>query len=284
MEKTLIGKNDYFFLKNDESKELESHCNNLCTVKNSLSRYNKYIDKFYITVFPDKSYIYKEYLPNNYEAKYRPALLKYQSFFNNRLFDTYDILKNIADTYYKTDTHINLNGAYQVYINFVKNINRLYKLDLPIKEIKIECKKDVILSELNIGLGDLTWDMNKGTQVLNNIYDNYYFSNDIIQIYYGTNKYNIIFYDYDLVDKCNEVNDKVIEWNILSNYILYKVNEDALDKRVVIFYDSLLLSTMGIYITMFKEVYMIKNVYDNILINKLNPDYIFEFRIERFLI
>lgn len=29
VEKTLIGKNGYLFLKNDESKELEIHCNNI---------------------------------------------------------------------------------------------------------------------------------------------------------------------------------------------------------------------------------------------------------------
>jgi len=110
MEKTLIGKNDYLFLKNDESKELDIHCNNLCLVKSDLLRYSKNINKFYITIFPNKSYIYKDYLPDNYKAKYRPSLLKYKSFFNNRLFDAYEILKNIDDTYYKTDTHINLNG------------------------------------------------------------------------------------------------------------------------------------------------------------------------------
>jgi len=140
-----------------------------------------------------------------------------------------------------------------------------------------------ILAKLQIGLGDLTWDMNKGTQILNNVFDNYYSSNELIQIYYGTNKYNIIFYDYNLVDKSDEINDNIIEWNILSKYILYKRNEDALNKKVVIFYDSLLLSTLGLYITMFKDVYMIKNVYDNKIIDKINPDYIFEFRVERFL-
>ena len=32
MNKTLIGKNDYLFLINDSSKELEIHCNNLNVV------------------------------------------------------------------------------------------------------------------------------------------------------------------------------------------------------------------------------------------------------------
>jgi len=34
---------------------------------------------------------------------------------------------------------------------------------------------------------------------------------------------------------------------------------------------------------MFEEVYMIKNTYDETLVDKINPDFVFEFRVERFL-
>jgi len=35
---------------------------------------------------------------------------------------------------------------------------------------------------------------------------------------------------------------------------------------------------------MFSEVYMIKSAFNNKIIEKINPDYIFEFRVERFLL
>jgi hypothetical protein len=282
MEKTLIGNNGYLFLKNDDSRELEVHCNNLCLVINDLSRFQKYIDKYYITIFPDKSYIYKQFLPSNYQAQYRPGLLKYKSLLNDKLFDAYDILKNIDNPYYKTDTHINLNGAYSVYINFIEKINLHYSFDIPVKDIKIK-NKNVILSELNIGLGDLTWESNKGNQELDNILDTYYYSDELIQIYCQNNNQDIVFYDKNLINKSDKIIDKIIDWYIISDHILYKKNNNTINKKVIIFYDSFLLSTLSLYLTMFYEVYMIKDVYNTNIIDKINPDLIFEFRVERFL-
>ena len=54
--------------------------------------------------------------------------------------------------------------------------------------------------------------------------------------------------------------------------------------KVLIFYDSFLLNMIPIYIELFNEVYLIKKVYNNELIQLINPDYIFEFRVERFLL
>jgi hypothetical protein len=283
MEKTLIGKNGYLFLKNDDAREFDVSCNNICLVKYPLDRYNKYLDKYYITVFPNKSILCKQYLPDNYDAKYRPGLLKYKEYFKDRLFDSYNILKDFNESYYKTDTHMNLNGSYQVYINFVRNINNLYNLNIPIKILKIECMQNINLNELNLSIGDLTWDINKGTQVLESTLDNHYFSNDLIQVYCQKNDNNITFFDYSLVDKTNDINDQVINWPIISNHILYKLNKESIKKKVVIFYDSFLLSTIWLYLTMFEEVYMIKNIYDETLVDKINPDLLFEFRVERFL-
>ena len=69
---------------------------------------------------------------------------------------------------------------------------------------------------------------------------------------------------------------------LLSNNIIYKKNINKSNK-VVIFYDSFLLKIMAIYLEMFEEVFMIKTNYSNHIINKINPDYVFEFRVERFL-
>jgi hypothetical protein len=287
MEKTLIGKNNYLFLKNDESRELDIHCSNLCLVNTNLYRFQKYIHKYYITVFPDKSLIYKNYLPDLYDAKYRPGIAIYKSFFNEKLFDTYEILKDLDDSYYKTDTHINIKGAYLVYCNFVKNINNLYNLKIPINNLEIKCIQNINLNDLNLGIGDLTWDENKGSQIIESILDNYYYSKDIIEIYCRKNNIGIQFFDYELNNKTSEFDDKIIDWNIISKYILYKKNENITSndscKKVLIFYDSFLLSTLWLYLTMFSEVYMIKCAYNSLLIDKINPDFIFEFRVERFL-
>jgi hypothetical protein len=58
-----------------------------------------------------------------------------------------------------------------------------------------------------------------------------------------------------------------------------------LDKKhkVIVFYDSFLISTMYLYLKMFAEVYLIKDMYNVKLIEKLKVDFVFEFRVERFL-
>jgi len=53
---------------------------------------------------------------------------------------------------------------------------------------------------------------------------------------------------------------------------------------IVIIYDSFLLPTLWLYLRMFEEVYMSKHIFTESIIDKINPDYVFEFRIERFLI
>ena len=74
----------------------------------------------------------------------------------------------------------------------------------------------------------------------------------------------------------------MVDWNIVSKYMIYKKN-NLKNFKVIIFYDSFLLNILPLYMELFNEVYMIKNVYSNQLIEMINPDYIFEFRVERFL-
>ena len=285
MNKTLIGKNGYLFLINDEGQELQIHCNNLNKVSDpKLSRYK--LNNFLIIVFPNKSLQLKQYLPDNYIVKYRPALEIYKKKFQEKILDTYEILKNEDEIFYKTDTHMNLKGAYIVYCNFVKQINKLYNLKLVTKIINVE-KKICILNELPIGIGDLTWRLNLGDQKLDNIYDTYYFSNDIIQFYNSykiENKNNIRLLTYDLIDATQELEEKkvVLHWEIISKYIIYKnTNNNA--NKILIFYDSFLINTLSLYLDLFENIYFVKNIYDNNIINKIKPTYVFEFRVERFL-
>jgi len=82
--KTLIGKENILFLINDESEELKVHCENLLKIQDTtLSRY---IHKnTYIFVYPNKSLIYKDYLPNEYVVQYRPAIEIYKNKFKNKI-------------------------------------------------------------------------------------------------------------------------------------------------------------------------------------------------------
>jgi hypothetical protein len=288
MNKTLIGKNGYLFLINDSANELKVHCENLLLVQDkTLSRYN--ISKFFLVVFPNKSLIYKKYLPDNYNIKYRPAFVIYKNKLQKNILDGYKILKHETDTYYKTDTHINLKGNYIIYNEFINRINILFNLNINPKKINIS-RTTCQLTSLNQGIGDLTWSQNLGDQHLDNTIDNYYFTNDFECFY---NKYvikndsEIRFLNYELIDETMalENQNEFAHWNIISKYIIYKKNSNSLPKmKVIVFYDSFLLNILPLYLELFYEIYMIKEVYDNKFINLINPDYVFEFRAERFLL
>jgi hypothetical protein len=285
MNKTLIGKNGYLFLINDSCEELKVHCNNLNKVSDlKLSRYQ--FNNFFIVVFPNKSLQLKQYLPDNYIVKYRPALEIYKKKFQEKMLDAYEILKNEDEVFYKTDTHMNLKGDYIVYCNFIKQINKLYKFNLVPKIITIE-KKICILSELGLAIGDLTWPSNLGNQHLDDINDTYHFSNDIMPFYNSykiQNNSNIRFLNYDLIDKTQEleINQEFLNWNIISKYIIYK-NTNNNSCKILIFYDSFLTNTLPLYFDLFENIYFVKNVYDNNIINKIKPNYVFQFMVERHL-
>lgn len=281
--KTLIGKNSVLFLINDSSKELEVHCDNLNLVSDPiLSRYT--FKNYFLFIYPNKSLIYKDFLPDKYVVKYRPAFNIYKSIFKDKLIDLYEILKNINDVYYKTDTHINIKGNYIVYEYFIKFLNQKLNLKIIPKNIElnvINCE----LNTCNVGIGDLTWDCNLGKQILLDKTDNYYY-NDILDFYCKykiQNDSSIRFLTYRLEDKTELLEDKIVDWNIISEYIIYNKNNNLSCLKIIIFYDSLLLSMVKLYLEMFNEIYLVKNVYSNELIDLINPDFVFEFRVERFL-
>jgi hypothetical protein len=119
MNKTLIGKNNYLFLHNDNCEELKIHCENLIKINDlTLSRYT--FNNYILFVYPNKSLIYKNFLPDEYDIKYRPALDIYKNKFKNNIIDLYDILNTYKNVYYKTDTHINIKGNYIVYKYFIR--------------------------------------------------------------------------------------------------------------------------------------------------------------------
>lgn len=282
--KTLIGKNNILFLINDSAEELKVHCENLLKIYDiNLSQYT--FKNFILFVYPNKSLIYKNYLPDEYKIKYRPALDIYKNKFKDNIYDLYEILKYDSDLYYKTDAHINHKGNYIVYKYFIEIINIKLKLNIKPKELILDykiCK----LKSLPYGIGDLTWEINSQNLTLNDINDYFYFNDEITwfyNIYKIKNENNIRFLNYNLIDNTENIENELVTWYIISKYIIYIKNTNTIPLKIIIFYDSFLLHILPLYFYLFNEIYFIKNIYSNELINLINPDYVFEFRVERFL-
>ena len=78
---------------------------------------------------------------------------------------------------------------------------------------------------------------------------------------------------------------KSLYWDDIKHLIIHSKNENINNNiKVVIFYDSFLASTLNLYTELFNEVYMIKNIFNAKFIEYINPDFVLEFRIERFLL
>lgn len=284
--KTLLGKNNYLFLQNDSSDELNIHLNNKDLISNTnINIYLKYTDKLLLIIIPGKPIIYKDYLPFENINIYRPGFEKYKLMLNNNVLDTLDCLENI-ESFYKTDTHPNLLGIYQVYKKFINTINTQFNFKIDILNINIEYK-ECELSQLGLGIGDLTWPSNKGELILDSIQDRYYYSNDINTIY---NKYiindnkELQLLDYNLNNITSNFNNKILGWSEISNNIIYYNNLKCNNKfKAIIFCDSFITQFVELFIYTLSETYIIKNTFNEELIEKIKPDYIFEFRAERFL-
>jgi hypothetical protein len=297
MIKTLIGKDDYLFLINDSNKELDIHVNGYTTVcQDSFKKYEKYLDKFLLFIYPDKSYHLKKFLPDNIISKYRPGYLLYKEYFKDKIFDFTEILKHIEEPFYKTDTHINFLGGYYVNYYFIEQINIFFNMNIFFKKLDIK-KKNMCLLDLKLGIGDLLFKENIGDLVINNNIDTYYYNYDIPYFYtkYLIDNNEKIIYDNTKIFFIKIENNKVVDyttklvgnystWDINSKHIIFVENESIKNNnKILIFYDSFLLHSMQLYFNLFKYTFFSKTCFSHEIIETLNPDYIFEFRVERFL-
>jgi len=290
MPKTLIGKNNYLFLINDSSNSLEVHTNPIINETNiyQFNRYDEYIinKNILFVVFPDKEVICKDFLPFNLEVIYRPGLTAYKKYFGTKLIDGTEVLDNTD--YYKTDSHINTKGGYKIFKLFISKLEEEFNVTIDnLKSLEIYTTYVSNLGELQEGIGDLTWNSNKGDLVLTDISDIYFNIKPYIKFYcnvYLQDNNSYKFLDIELNDVSSKYYNKIITWDIINSNYLYKLNSIyIINKRVIIFYDSFLISTLNLYKDIFREVFLIKNILTNDIINKVNPDFIIECRVERFL-
>ena len=287
--KTLVGKEGYLFLQNDTCKELEVHNNNLLLIVTDLpKKFDKYLNKYLLTIFPNKSYLYKQFLPDHFDIKYRPAFDVYKEYLKEQILDGYEYLKDEDDVYYKTDTHINLKGSYIIYKEFIKKIFELF--DLFVEPLNIEITK-VEVNSLNTiaGIGDLTWKQNLQDTILQDTKDTYYSSVNLTKFYMNykiiNNDFNFLILENNkLIDYTESLQNQIVDWIVISKYIIYKNNNYEKKIKVLIFYDSFIVRNLPFYYSMFNEVYLAKQIYSELLIEIIKPDYIFEFRCERFLL
>lgn len=286
MNKTLVGKNGYLFLINDSNNSIQKHAilNENMNDDNLKTVFDKYKNDILFLVFPDKEILCKKYLPDNISCEYRNELQVYKKYFGSKLIDSIEIL-DYTD-YYKTDTHINNKGALKLFNLFLETLQNIFDISFAFDNYYEEINVNS-LNEIGTGIGDLTWERNLGDIKLDNTEDIYHKINcDVFFFHIYNNSMNDPYkiLNYELTDITNDIYDKQIDWAIISTNILFKKNENyKIKKKVLIFFDSFLLPTVNLYKNIFEEIYLIKTFYDETIVNKIKPDLIFVFCIERFL-
>ena len=285
--RTLFGKDDYLFLINDACRSLENHCKSISLFNiNSIKRYDEYIKskKILFFMFPNKEIICKEYLPDKYKIINRDKMNYYKLNFFDLFYDSTKLFD--VNDFYKTDTHINLKGMLKFYNEACKIICERLNINIKTRYFDIKMKEV-------IGNGDLIQGVNIGTNIAKKIKENFYFVDEDIciintiyskkKIYYKNN--NIKLLDKNLKNISDNYDKKSLYWNDIKDIIIYSKNENIYNNiKVVIFYDSFLASTLNLYTELFNEVYMIKSIFNTKFIEYINPDFVLEFRIERFLL
>jgi hypothetical protein len=211
---------------------------------------------------------------------------------NNYLFLNNDSCQEIK--YHQKNNNYNNNTNYNNTKKYSKYQNKLMVVIFPDKSIiynkflpdGVDCIYRGPLDAFKNYLGDILHDP---YDYLINIEDNYYYSDDIENIYCTyfikeKNIYNMTFYNYDYIDKTNDLVGKVLSWDIISEYIIITNNNESLnDIEIIIFYDSFLLSSLTLYMKTFRKIIFIKKPFNAEYIDKFNMEYIIELKVERFL-
>ena len=290
MHKTLVGKENYLFLYNDSAEGLLGHCFNKSTVSQSHLNLLSQKDNYMIFVYPDKCLYYRQYLPDTYDPKYRKSMNMYKQKLGSKCIDMFEHLDRNENLYYKTDTHINFKGNIIVYKIALEAIKQNFNIVIEPKPIYMRSIENEELFRrfdiLPYNGGDLTRFRNIGSQTCTDKRDTFYYDPQYLFIdFYRVPHSNSIV--QVLNNKLENVTQsyvgKIVNWDLISGpYMLYQSNLHK-QFKIVIFYDSFFCGILPLFFYEFREVFFIKAAYNESTITKINPDYIFEFRVERFL-
>jgi hypothetical protein len=278
MAKTLIGKEGYLFLTNDGNREIEKHCSKEYACNTDVVNMYSKLENFLLVVFPDKSYVLPQYLPDGFNPIYRPVFDHYRKALGDRIVDGYDIIKDTPEIFYKVDSHMNTKGCIMILNAAIGRLNSLFGYILA----TVNCQLKRV--ECEPFEGDLTIPINLGGQQLESKRDVHYYADEYIYIrslkVTGT-PFRIL--TKTLEDCTVKLLGQQITWEIISEYIFYQKNADKTGK-VVVFCDSFTIPNMCYILSMFNEVYLIKDKFRTKLVEMIAPTHIIEMRIERFLL
>ena len=124
-----IAKHGYLFEKFELGEEEEENINkNITAISNFAQKMNKANISTYFILVPNSIYINSDKLPDDVEVPNQEEIINniYMNTKNVNDIDVVTALKsenNITPLYFKTDHHMNSNGAYIVYSEFCKNAN-----------------------------------------------------------------------------------------------------------------------------------------------------------------
>lgn len=276
--KTLHGKDGYLFLINDASYELDQHFReykfNINTLdyrceqiqKNKL----KYKNYMYV-IFPDKSVVYPEYLPDEYDIdkikRFSADYIKSNVNNNDVVIDLYDFIKKYKNTgmqtYSKTDTHT----SQIMNLNVTKYLLNIIDKTIELPEFNL---KETIFR------GDLASTLNNGDRP---------YIKETMLIPIHNIKYSTEYLKYEN----NNLTNSKVENYWLSDVdrrktLVHLTNPNASNKhKILIFGTSFSYNMKDQMILYVHDVYFIYNSVIDDLVDIIQPTYIINEIVERFL-
>lgn len=207
---TFLGEDDFIFtpkevlnLSNEEYKKRAEHYNNIGEAFSNASTY--------LVNIPNKEMVYEDKMPiNNYISMQQQNFDKLMSSIDLskiKVIDTKEALINKEDMYYKTDHHLTMKGAYEVYANIINKLGNEYPQigePISVEEFDIVTYKDSFRGSDAVKAGNLS-----------KAYDD-------MQIYNHANHSNISIYDVKKEKYSKLYHEDQLDNEILNNrYRLY---------------------------------------------------------------
>lgn len=271
LKKTILGKDNTFFLINDRNEEIRQHydknyeCNlDINKFRHSTETKKNYLNKkgikYGLFVVPDKSIILRNKLPFKTDTPERHT---------DKLKDTLHDLSNVisSNDFYKNDTHISSRSSPKIVAHIISSLhNTSHEIILEQLDECTHFKKDEHLGDLfNIQ----NWSYDRDEM----FHENKYITTDKLELNTPVEKVNL-----------NSIPPVFRHISRRDSY--YFRNEHSIsDKRAVILHDSTTLVLMDALTAYYKEVFFYWDhwFFNDKLIEWFKPDDVLEIRTERFL-